>query len=126
MRIAIFTVLAMATSSYAFLPPMPTGVARLTIKAAAPLVVLRSGEYSEKVRAIVLENSGDDPKVADYLKSNSDDAAEFSELGFDSLDLVEFSMAIQKEFDLPDLSEDDLATFKTLKDVVALVESNKK
>ena len=60
------------------------------------------------------------------MKATGDDKAEFSEMGFDSLDLVEFSMAIQKEFELPDLSEDDLANLKTIKDVVTLVEANKK
>ena len=33
-------------------------------------------------------------------------------MGFDSLDLVEFSMAVQKEFDLPDLGEEDFANLK--------------
>jgi len=51
---------------------------------------------SLQVRAIVLENMGDDAKVQDYLKANGDDKAEFAAMGFDSLDLVEFSMAIQK------------------------------
>ena len=48
------------------------------------------------MRAIVLENMGDDAKVQDYLKATADDKAEFAAMGFDSLDLVEFSMAIQK------------------------------
>ena len=39
---------------------------------------------------------GDDAKVQDYLKANGDDTAEFAAMGFDSLDLVEFSMAVQK------------------------------
>ncbi len=47
-------------------------------------------------------------------------------MGFDSLDLVEFSMAVQKEFDLPDLGEEDFANLKTISDVVKMVESNKK
>ena len=38
-----------------------------------------------QVRAIVMENMGGDAKVADYLKANGDDKAEFSEMGFDSL-----------------------------------------
>lgn len=32
-----------------------------------------------------MENMGGDAKVADYLKANGDDKAEFSEMGFDSL-----------------------------------------
>lgn len=39
---------------------------------------------------------GDDAKVQDYLKANGDESAEFAAMGFDSLDLVEFSMAVQK------------------------------
>lgn len=38
-----------------------------------------------QVRSIVMENMGGDAKVADYLKANGDDKAEFSEMGFDSL-----------------------------------------
>ena len=56
---------------------------------------------SLQVRAIVLENMGDDAKVQDYLKANGDDKAEFAAMGFDSLDLVEFSMAIQKVWGEP-------------------------
>ena len=33
----------------------------------------------------MMENMGGDAKVADYLKANGDDKAEFSEMGFDSL-----------------------------------------
>jgi len=32
-----------------------------------------------------MENMGGDAKVADYLKANGDDKAEFAEMGFDSL-----------------------------------------
>ncbi len=32
-----------------------------------------------------MENMGGDAKVADYLKANGDDKADFAEMGFDSL-----------------------------------------
>lgn len=118
----VFAVLALlAAPAMAFMPSMPAPV-----RARSSLLIVRSAaEYSEKVRAIALENMGDSAEVADYLKEKSDAEAEFAEMGFDSLDLVEFSMAIQKEFDLPDLNEEDMANLKTVKDVVALVEKAK-
>ncbi|EWM20716.1 acyl carrier protein [Nannochloropsis gaditana] len=120
MRVLAFLAL-LAAPAFAFVPRMPAPV-----RARAGLTLRFSGEYSEKVRAIVLENMGDDAKVQDYLKANGDDTAEFAAMGFDSLDLVEFSMAVQKEFDLPDLNEEDFANLKTIKDVVTMVEANKK
>jgi acyl carrier protein len=119
MRLSIVTVLACAASAAAFMPAMPNRIAPRTS------IVLKSS-VSDSVRSIILKNTGDDPKVSEYLSSNSDDKAEFTELGFDSLDMVEFSMTLQKEFDLPDLSEEDFATFKTVNDVVKHIESVKK
>jgi acyl carrier protein len=118
---AAIAILAWAGSSMAFLPtPVSRG---LTARMARPLTVMAG--TSEDVRSIILKNSGDDPKVAEFLSSHGDDAVEFTELGFDSLDMVEFSMALQSEFSLADLGEDDLAKFKTVKDVVAHIEAEK-
>lgn len=36
------------------------------------------------------------------------------------------SLAHEQEFDLPDLNEEDFANLKTIKDVVTMVEANKK
>nr|QAA11189.1 plastid acyl carrier protein [Eustigmatophyceae sp. Mont 10/10-1w] len=120
---AFLTVLAWAGSSMAFMPA-PTCRGMATRANMRPLTVMLG--VSDDVRSIILKNSGDDPKVAEYLGSHGDDAAEFTELGFDSLDMVEFSMALQSQFGLADLAEEDLAKFKTVKDVVDHIESEKK
>ena len=39
-------------------------------------------------------------------------------LGVDSLDIVELSMALEEEFDIGEMSEEDLATIKTVGDLV--------
>ena len=39
---------------------------------------------------------------------------------------VEFSITLQKEFDLPDMSEEEFATLKTVDDVVKFIEAAKK
>ena len=36
------------------------------------------------------------------------------DLGVDSLDIVELSMALEEEFDIGEMSEEDLATIKTV------------
>ncbi len=38
--------------------------------------------------------------------------------GVDSLDIVELSMALEEEFDIGEMSEEDLATIKTVGDLV--------
>lgn len=40
------------------------------------------------------------------------------DLGVDSLDIVELSMALEQEFDIGEMSEEDLATIKTVGDLV--------
>ena len=39
------------------------------------------------------------------------------DLGVDSLDIVELSMALEEEFDIGEMSEEDLATIKTVGDL---------
>nr|QAA11210.1 plastid acyl carrier protein [Pseudellipsoidion edaphicum] len=107
--------------SSAFLPPMVPN--SIIVSRQLPVMMAGGDEagVSEKVRALVLKNSGDDPKVAEYLTANGDDKANFLEMGFDSLDLAEFSMALQSEFELADLDDEALATFKTVGDVVTYI-----
>nr|QAA11192.1 plastid acyl carrier protein [Eustigmatophyceae sp. Chic 10/23 P-6w] len=121
MRLSIITFLACAASAVAFLPVMPTTSNRLAPRTA---IILKAG-VSDTVRSIILKSTGDDPKVTEYLSSNADDKAELSELGFDSLDMVEFSITLQKEFNLADLSEEEFAQLKTVGDVVKFIESSK-
>ena len=40
------------------------------------------------------------------------------DLGVDSLDLVELSMALEEAFDMEEMSEEDMATIKTVGDLV--------
>ena len=40
------------------------------------------------------------------------------DLGVDSLDIVELSMALEEEFDIGEMSEEELATIKTVGDLV--------
>ena len=40
------------------------------------------------------------------------------DLGVDSLDIVELSMALEEEFDIGEMGEEDLANIKTVGDLV--------
>lgn len=84
MRLSIVTFLACVASAAAFLPVMPASHRGLT----RPSMVILKSSVSDSVRSIILKNTGDDPKVSEYLSNNADDKAEFTELGFDSLDMV--------------------------------------
>jgi len=44
------------------------------------------------------------------------------DLNADSLDAIEFMMALEEEFDLENLAEEDAARFKTVADVVDFVQ----
>ena len=43
------------------------------------------------------------------------------DLGADSLDIVELTMAIEEEFDLPEMAEEDLSELLTVGDVVRYI-----
>jgi len=45
------------------------------------------------------------------------------DLGADSLDVVELSMALEEEFDLPPFEEDDIEKFCDVSDLVKFIES---
>ena len=42
----------------------------------------------------------------------------FEDLGADSLDIVELSMALEEEFDIGEMEEEDLGTIQTVGDLV--------
>ncbi len=44
------------------------------------------------------------------------------DLGVDSLDIVELSMALEQEFNIGEMSEEDLATIKTVGDLVGYLQ----
>ena len=50
------------------------------------------------------------------------DTAFVEDLGADSLDVVELTMAMEEEFGLPEVSEDELKTLLTVGDLVAYIE----
>ena len=66
----------------------------------------------EKVCSILAEQFGVD---ADTLTRET---AFVEDLGADSLDVVELMMSIEEEFDIGEMSEEDLATIKTVGDLV--------
>lgn len=47
----------------------------------------------------------------------------FEDLGADSLDIVELSMALEENFDVGELDDSEAARLKTVGDLVALVQS---
>ena len=59
----------------------------------------------------------------DYLKSNLD--KNFEELNIDSLDIIEVCMEIEEKFDLEEIQDNDIENFKTIKDVIDFVETQR-
>ena len=59
----------------------------------------------------------------DYLKSNLD--KNFEELNIDSLDIAEVCMEIEEKFDLEEIQDNDIENFKTIKDVIDFVETQR-
>ena len=59
----------------------------------------------------------------DYLKSNLD--KNFEELNIDSLDITEVCMEIEEKFDLEAIQDNDIENFKTIKDVIDFVETQR-
>lgn len=70
----------------------------------------------EKVVELIVENLGVDKES---VKPESD---LMEDLGADSLDAVELSMAIEDEFDV-EVEDEDFAKLKTIQDVVDYLES---
>ena len=65
--------------------------------------------------------------IIDTLSCNADvvtmEASLSEDLGADSLDAVELNMALEEEFGLT-ISDEELANFKTVGDIVAYVQAN--
>ena len=59
----------------------------------------------------------------DYLKQNID--TNFQELDIDSLDIVEVCMEIEEKFDLEEIQDSEIENFKTIRDVIDFVETNR-
>ena len=66
----------------------------------------------EKLCAIIVDQFGLEPGSVDADTSFVDD------LGADSVDLVELSMALEEEFGVEEMEEDDLSGISTVSDLV--------
>lgn len=66
----------------------------------------------EKLQSLIADQLGVDGKNITMDTNFEED------LGVDSLDIVELSMALEEEFDIGEMSEEDLAAIKTVGDLV--------
>ena len=71
----------------------------------------------EKLRALIADQFSIDADLITREMSFADD------LGADSLDLVELTMAIEEEFDIPETKDEELANLVTVGDVCDFVSS---
>ena len=67
----------------------------------------------EKLAALLSEQFGVDV----------DSITSFEDLGADSLDIVEMTMAVEEEFGLEDMDEEDLSGISTVADLVRYLKS---
>ena len=70
----------------------------------------------EKLAALLSEQFGVD---ADSITMDTS----FEDLGADSLDIVEMTMAVEEEFGLEDMDEEDLSGISTVADLVRYLKS---
>ncbi len=70
----------------------------------------------EKLAALIAEQLGVDENGLSMDTNFRDD------LGVDSLDIVELSMALEDEFGIGEMSEEDLASITTIGDLVAYLQ----
>lgn len=70
----------------------------------------------EKIKEIIVENLGVEPEEVELEASFMDD------LGADSLDLFEFVMELEDEFDM-EISNEDVETILTVEDAINYIES---
>ena len=66
----------------------------------------------EKLQSLIADQLGVDGNNISMDTNFEED------LGVDSLDIVELSMALEEEFDIGEMSEEDLAAIKTVGDLV--------
>lgn len=71
----------------------------------------------EKLKSLIAEQLGIDTGNITLDTSFEED------LGVDSLDIVELSMALEEEFDIGEMSEEDIASLKTVGDLVQYLQS---
>ena len=73
----------------------------------------------EKVREIIAK------QLSVKIETVTDDSNIAEDLGADSLDLVEILMSLEDEFGIS-IPDEAIPQIKTIKDVVAFIENNKK
>lgn len=73
-------------------------------------------EILEKVKQITVDELGVDENEVTSNASFADD------LGADSLDVVELTMALEQEFELPEMTDDDAEKIRTVKDAADYVD----
>ena len=74
---------------------------------------MNTEEITEKVKKIIYDDLGVDEEVK---PENS-----ISSLGIDSLDAVEFSMDLEKEFNI-NIGDDEFEKMETIQDIINLVD----
>ena len=70
----------------------------------------------DQIKELIAETTGSDEDLITMEASLSED------LGMDSLDAVELSMALEEAFDIT-IEEEKLAQFKTVEDIVNYIDS---
>lgn len=71
----------------------------------------------EKVKKVLIEQFGVEEDAITLDTNFKDD------LGADSLDLVDISMALEEVFDLDEMAEEDVNTIKTVGDLVRYLQN---
>jgi acyl carrier protein len=75
-------------------------------------------DTSDRVKKLIVEHLVVDPEKV------TDDASLFDDLGADSLDIVELTMAFEEEFDVP-ISDDQAERFQTVEDCVKVIDEQR-
>ncbi|MCI2105172.1 MAG: acyl carrier protein [Intestinimonas sp.] len=71
----------------------------------------------EKLKQLISEQFGVEPNTITMDTTFEDD------LGADSLDIVELSMALEEEFGVEELSEEEIASITTIGDLVRFLQN---
>ena len=72
----------------------------------------------DKLRALIAEQFSVSEDSIDMETSFADD------LGADSLDVVELTMALEEEFDMPEIDEEEMSKLVTVGDVFRFISAN--
>jgi acyl carrier protein len=70
----------------------------------------------ERLRDLIAEQFSVSPELITL------DTAFVDDLGADSLDIVELTMALEEEFDIPEADEDEMVKLNTVGDVVNFIQ----